>query len=303
MTARAARVLHWSAALLALGAIVGLYVRGLVFEYRAGWESTFLDVPAVHSILSFFLTPAARLLGVTFPNVETIAAMRFVGGAPVSGTADAALWIHLYAVTVAAVVIVPRIVLALIATWQEHRRSRFMFDLGEPYFRRLAGSFAGTAALRVVPYSYTPDEAVLRGLRSVAVELLGDGAELSLHPPVAFGAEHSVGEALSGSDRRGEPIFALFNLAATPENENHGAFLKALRAATPGRVAALVDESGYRRRVGAQAGADARLNERRDAWRFFCQALGVDAACVDLSAPDIAAVERDLAPVLAAPTR
>jgi hypothetical protein len=157
--------------------------------------------------------------------------------------------------------------------------------------------------LRVVPYSYTPDEAVLRGLRSVAVELLGDGAELSLHPPVPFGAEHSVGEALRGSDRPGESIFALFNLAATPENENHGAFLKALRAATPARVAALVDESGYRRRLGAQAGADARLTERRDAWRFFCQALGVDATCVDLSAPDIALIERDLAPVLAAPAQ
>ena len=303
MAARAARVLHWSAALLALGAIVGLYVRGLVFEYRAGWESTFLDAPAVHAILSFFLTPAARLLGVTFPNVETIAALRFVGGAPVSGAADAALWIHLYAVTVAVVVIVPRVVLALFATWQEHRRSRFMFDLGEPYFRRLAGSFAGSAVLRVVPYSYTPDEAVLRGLRSVAVELLGDGAELSLHPPVPFGAEQSVGAALLGSDRRSELIFALFNLAATPENENHGAFLKALRTATPARVAALVDESGYRRRLGAQAGADARLTERRDTWRFFCQALGVDAACVDLSAPDVALIERDLAPVLAAPAR
>ena len=36
----AARVLHLSAAMLALGGIAGLYLRGLAFEYRAGWEPT-----------------------------------------------------------------------------------------------------------------------------------------------------------------------------------------------------------------------------------------------------------------------
>ena len=52
MAARAARVLHLAAAMFATGAIAGLYVRGLVFEYRAGWESTFLDAASVHAILS-----------------------------------------------------------------------------------------------------------------------------------------------------------------------------------------------------------------------------------------------------------
>ena len=140
MAARAARVLHVAAALFALGAVAGLYVRGLVFEYRAGWESTFLDAPAVHALLSFFLSPAAQLIGVPFPSVDQIAALRFTNGTP--GNANAALWIHLYAVTVGAIVIVPRLALALIARWQEQRRSqRFAFDMSEPYFRRLAGSF------------------------------------------------------------------------------------------------------------------------------------------------------------------
>ncbi len=171
MAARAARVLHLAAALFALGAVAGLYVRGLVFEYRAGWESTFLDASAVHALLSFFLSPAAQLIGVPFPSVDQIAALRFTSGTP--GNANAALWIHLYAVTVGAIVIVPRLALALIARWQEQRRSqRFAFDMSEPYFRRLAGSFtAGTARLRVIPYSYTVDEAALNGLRAVAVSI------------------------------------------------------------------------------------------------------------------------------------
>ena len=40
---RAETALHAGAAALALGLVAGLYVRGLVLDYRAGWESTFLD--------------------------------------------------------------------------------------------------------------------------------------------------------------------------------------------------------------------------------------------------------------------
>jgi len=303
MAARAARVLHLAAALFAVGAVAGLYVRGLVFEYRAGWESTFLDAPALHAILSFFLSPAAQLIGVPFPSVEDIAALRFTNGTP--GSANAALWIHLYAVTVGAVVVVPRLALAVIAAWQErHRSHRFTFDMSEPYFRRLAGSFTvGAARLRVIPYSYTVDEAAIGGLRAVAVALLGDDADLVLHPTITFGAETSVPQTLTGAEPKVALTLALFSLAATPENENHGAFLKALRNASAAtRLAVLIDESGYRRRLGVQAGADARLEERRAAWRYFCRALELDTAFVDLPAPDLPALQSDLERVLAAST-
>ncbi len=299
--ARAARVLHLAAALFALGAVAGLYVRGLVFEYRAGWESTFLDPPAVHAILSFFLSPAAQLLGIPFPSVDQIAALRFTSGVP--GNATAAVWIHLYAVTVGAIVIVPRLLLALIAGWQVTRRSqRFAFDISEPYFRRLAGSFtSGGARLCVIPYSYTVEETALNGLRAVAVALLGDDAEVVLRSTVTFGDERSMSQT-PASDLPATLTLALFSLAATPENENHGEFLRALRNASPAsRVAVLLDESGYRRRLGTQAGAEARLEERRSAWRYFCRSLALDAVFADLSAPDLPALERGFERVLAAP--
>ena len=60
-TVRAARILHFAAATLALGVIIGLYVRGLAFEYRATWESTFLDAANVHWLLA--LLARARLDG------------------------------------------------------------------------------------------------------------------------------------------------------------------------------------------------------------------------------------------------
>ena len=80
LDARAGRVLHFSAALFAIGALLGLYVRALAFEYRIGWESTFLQAPAVHAFLATLLGPAAKLLGMPFPSVDAIEAMRITGG-------------------------------------------------------------------------------------------------------------------------------------------------------------------------------------------------------------------------------
>ena len=44
---RAQTLLHVGAAALALGLVAGLYLRGLVLDYRVGWESTFLAPPTV----------------------------------------------------------------------------------------------------------------------------------------------------------------------------------------------------------------------------------------------------------------
>ena len=56
--ARAARVLHLAAAALAVGVMAGLYVRGLGLEYRATWESTFLEPSSVRALVATFYSPA-----------------------------------------------------------------------------------------------------------------------------------------------------------------------------------------------------------------------------------------------------
>ena len=91
---------------------------------------------------------------------------------------------------------------------------------------------------------------------------------------------------------------ALFNLAATPEHENHGAYLDCLRAATGPRLVALVDEASYKRRLGDAPAARERLAERRSAWSSFCSAHNVHVAFVDLASPDLAQLERDIEPLL-----
>lgn len=130
---RWALVLHTAAALLALGLIAGLYLRGLVLDYRAGWQSTFLDAPAVQAGLDALLAPASFATGIA---VQDVAPLRVASGGV--ATATAAPWIHLYAATLALFVLLPRAVLAALAGWRARRLGRrFPLLLDTPYFEDL----------------------------------------------------------------------------------------------------------------------------------------------------------------------
>lgn len=304
--ARAARVLHLCAAAFAAGAVAGLYLRGLVFDYRVGWESTFLDAGAVHALLATVLAPAAAVLGRPVPDAAALAAIRFPASA---GGAEAALWIHLHALTVVLAVLLPRLALATLARWRESQLARDVpLALDGPYFRRLLGGFGrGGSRLRVVPYSHTVDEPATAVLRALAQRLFGDDATLALAPTVPYGDEARAAAGLVPGDA-GVPLsLALFSLAATPEVENHGAFLDALRAgAAPGAFAVLLDSGGLQRRFGAQA--PARIAERLASWRALAAARGLVVAAADLGAPaddlpKLAALEGELEPALAATGR
>jgi hypothetical protein len=139
--------LHMPAAAPAAGVIAGSHLRGLALGTRAGRHA--LDASIVRSIVAFAYAPGALLTGIAVPGVDAVAAMR----AP--GSENAARWLHLMAATVAAVVVVPRLMLALLAGLVEHRRSRrFALPFEEPYFQRLCA--LSRRACGVIPYSYTP---------------------------------------------------------------------------------------------------------------------------------------------------
>ena len=131
---RWAVLLHSAAAALGLGLIAGLYLRGLVLDYRAGWESTFLDAAAVQSLLGALLWPASTLTGIGMPLV---APLQLAPGAPAQ--ASAAPWIHLYGATLLLAVVLPRGVLALWAAARARWQARhFTLPLATPYFEALA---------------------------------------------------------------------------------------------------------------------------------------------------------------------
>jgi hypothetical protein len=288
--ARVARSLHFAALAFALGAITGLYVRGLVLEYRAGWESTFLDAEAVRRLLAFVLGPASALTGIPIADAPRLEALRFSAGPG----ENAAPWIHLYAATVALVVLVPRLALGL-GTWLVERRlaAHFPVALEQPYFQRLTRPLGREPArIRVIPYSYQLAPPAVLGLQAIVGRLFGTNVELTVAPNVAWGGEDELpGDLLpSGSLALAAVVFGL---AATPEPENHGAFLDALaaRAAAGTAVVTVVDESAFRMRFAQQA---TRLEERRAAWRDMLAARGLVPVFVDLETPDLAAAEADL---------
>lgn len=275
--ARSARILHLCAALLAAGAALSLYLRGVLAAYRVGWESTFLDAGQVHALLSWLFLPAVSLLGLSGFTPQQVQALRFGQPAPPDSGAQ---WVHLYAATLILLVVLPRLALAALAWWRERRlAARFPLDLSQPYFQRLcAGLAPGAAILRICPYSMRVDEARQAGLAGAARMLLGEQAELTVLPVTAYGETPPAPAASQAVTA------ALFALSATPEPENHGQFLDQLRASHPAGVVALIDESGYLERLGPQAAA--RAAERGGLWRQFCAQHQVPAAIVNLLAPD-----------------
>lgn len=285
--ARLSRTVHLAAAAFALGAVLSLYARGLLTQYVAGWESTFLDANQVHTLLSWLFAPVLFLFpflqGFSLADIESL---RFSAGTPATGGER---WVHLYGATILLLVVLPRLLLAAFAGWRARRLARrFPLELEHPYFRRLADSIgAGTpAVLRVLPYSFTLDEARDRGLWTVAAMALGAQARVLLRPTVPYGEEPKEALRDTSLEEAGVTVTAaLFSLAATPEKENHGAFLDYLVRHTKRGVAVLLDESSLTERGAGQAGLDARVNERISLWRQFCSFHGTAATVVNLVDP------------------
>ena len=298
---RAETALHLGAAALALGLVAGLYARGLVLDYRVGWESTFLDADSAHALVTAVLGPAAALSRIALPDAATFASLRIAPGTSGAG-APAAPWIHLIALTLALVVVVPRIVLALACGFAAAWRSRrFPLPLDEPYFQRLMRLGAGGAArVVVVPYAATPSPQATLGLRALLAATLGNPTRLDVRiaPLVPFGAE-DLALAEVGADTT--HAVALFDLGATPEAEHQTRFVRALAASLPtgAALAAIVDASAFARRF---AGFDSRVAERREAWRSWGDGAQTAAVVVDLESADTAAAEPYLQAALAQPT-
>ncbi|MEW6271750.1 MAG: DUF2868 domain-containing protein [Thermodesulfobacteriota bacterium] len=274
---RVRATLHLAAASLALGAVAGMYVRGLTFEYRATWESTFIGADAAALLLRLVLGPAAALLGVPLPAPAELAAMR----AP-DGSAAAATWIHLWAVTALLVVLLPRTVLAALALLRERRLSRALPI--EP----LAGSFRALLApdrgagmrVDVLPYSYGVGGREADTLRELLHEVFGLRADVRIRATLAYGEDPPA------SNHGGHPACAVvvYGLVQSPEREVHGRFIEELaRSADGGCVLAVIDSSAWRARFG-EAG-ERRESERRRAWDRVLADVGLAPLHVDLAAP------------------
>jgi uncharacterized protein DUF2868 len=127
------RILHGGAAALAVGAVAGMLVRGVFFEYAMVWRSTFVRDPAVVAdVLRIALGPASLVQGHALPTAADAERMMSAAGVP------AAPWIALWVVTAGLFVLVPRAVLVAEATLRRRVRARRIeLSLDDPYYEAL----------------------------------------------------------------------------------------------------------------------------------------------------------------------
>ena len=287
----ARRWLHLAAATVALGLIVGLYLRGTVLRYEAGWESTFLGPSQVQSILGVLFGGVAGWSGVQLPaTAAEVEALRWTAA---GGGGDAAPWIHLIALNLALYVVLPRLVLAGLSTlalWRLDRSAPLPDDLRGYATDVLRGSgiVRSTGVASVTPYAYEPSGAALKGL-----ECWLQGASLGItrierRTSLRYGEEDMAGPAFAiAAHRVADLHVVLLSLAATPEAENHGVVIAAARDAAhrarpPAAVRIVVDESPYSSRLAGDASLAPRLEERRRLWRSFVAGYGLEADLLPL---------------------
>jgi hypothetical protein len=127
------RLFHAAAGALAVGAVLGMFVRGVFFDYAMVWRSTFIRDPASAALaLRLVLGPAAFALGWPQPGRDDAARMMDAAGVP------AATWIGLWAMTALLFVVIPRTLLAAAATLRSRRQGRAVaLSLDDAYFESL----------------------------------------------------------------------------------------------------------------------------------------------------------------------
>lgn len=172
-------VLHVSAAAWGVGIALSLALRGLSAEYRAGWESTFLDAAQVHRLLEIiFWLPMAvfRLMPLTLAEVD---ALRNFSSAGMAG----ARWVWMYVGLMVLLVVLPRLLLAAWAGWSARRISRQLrVPLDAPYFRGLLAGMRCTRLAIGLAFSEADDgnrARFLRLARSVADDPLAPSLAVS----------------------------------------------------------------------------------------------------------------------------
>jgi hypothetical protein len=127
------RMLHVAAIGIALGGVVGMFVRGLFFDYDMVWRSTFVETPAtVATLLRILPGPAALILGQPLPDEAAARALLTPDGVGAAG------WIWLWAVSALIFVALPRTLLALHASWRLRSIGRDLdLRVDAPYYEEI----------------------------------------------------------------------------------------------------------------------------------------------------------------------
>jgi hypothetical protein len=145
-------------------------------------------------------------------------------------------------------------------------------------------------ALTVVSYAYAPSAGALSQLTALLRSALGSGSAVNVREQIPYGEEQAFLGSLAIDKEGGEPFVLLLNLAATPEDENHGVLIDGLRdrlarGAYRAPLLVVIDEGPYAQRMAAHGGAGERMSERRRTWETFARGRDVALYFTNLTAP------------------
>lgn len=294
---RASLALHLSAAAFASGVLIGMLLRGVSANYSPGWDSSydFVNADTLRRVIEIVLGPASAITGIELPTVQELAAMKgpLVARNPGSADPSGGNWLILYSVTALVFIIAPRLALAgWHAAWTVRLSRRFPAPGSEDlYIRQLLRSGRGGGGqVRVIPYGHHPSESARRRLEQLLTQVLGDGTRILIDTPVEYGDEDEwLTQAILSPEL--DHVVVLFNLASTPEAENHGAFvagvgrrLEALKAGIA--LSVMLDETSYRQRMSGQVRGETRVDERRAAWVGLLDRLAIQPTTFDSNEAD-----------------
>ncbi|PIE91417.1 MAG: hypothetical protein CR997_01105 [Acidobacteria bacterium] len=189
---------HLGAIAILAGAIVGLYIRGLLLHYTFTWESTFFSSPELlQSTVDIFFLPASSLSGLPIPRLSEM-------GVQMNG----AVWIHLFAVTSLLYVIVPRGLLLVLGQIRQMKTRPGKEMFSDLYFRRLVVRDAVTA----LTYGFAFEEEDKLGFAKCL------GRVESIHWVFVPWGEEKLDMP--------SHAYLIFHASQTPEQEIHGQFLE-----------------------------------------------------------------------------
>jgi hypothetical protein len=270
-------LLHLAATAAMLGLILGMYWRGLGFEYRAGWSSTFLDGASLRSLLGIVLGPAAWLSGIGLPDA---AALDQLAWSRNPAGENAARWIHLYAVTAVLYVGIPRLLLAQAAARRiEQLRAAFPIDPAALGFSPSATAVRpGPENPRVRRICVLPFNLEMAAKERELLRLFASGETAG---PVQLDIREKIDYAdIDGVLERFEPAdpahahAVVFNLTTTPEAEVQGQLLAGLRDRVE-RLLVYLDGGAFTERFGTAPDFAERLATRRALWTRFVEQYGL----------------------------
>lgn len=253
--AAAAMTFHAAAIALAAGVVGGMYVRGLGRDYRATWESTFLDQRDVTRLLGTALAPASLVTGIPVPAVP-----------PEGRSTDAAPWIHLWAASAGLFIFVPRLILAAMAGRDLKRARPDWRNVFRDWEERTRAAAGRAPVASVIPLQTSPAPRTRDALRRIIQHLWGAHVIVDFAAEVPYGSEDGLLEQRSETPSH---LVLLWPFAVTPEAEIHGHLVNALAtrlAESRSRALVVLETSGFDARMSRLPEYPRRLAERRHAW-------------------------------------